>query len=409
MGGGRRRARLGGVTDVPELRRDRADAKVAGVCAALARAWNVDPLLVRLGFVVLVLLTNGFAAAAYLALAVLIPERGARSEPVRDLLPFTRAWSSQKLVAAVVAGAVVLGLVVSGSGPGAIIVALLVLAIMRWGTRARQPAAPHAAAPVPSTEFERLSAVWQQRVSNVRVGLPPDWAPAPAPTDLDPFGLYADAAAPAPPHPARRRRSLRTWSGVVLALGLLWAGLAVVQANGVEVPTLAACSATLAVLAVALVAVARPGRAWYGRPRGLLPAAVVAGVTTAFVMVGGPGMAQTGDRPAPTHVVSYTDSTLPAHDSFGMGSRTIDLSGVSVDRDRTVRLGADMGRLRVVLPAEGNVVVNYRVDMGSATIAGTESGGTDIDASWRRVTDDGGPTLTLDVSVDLGALEVVVP
>ncbi len=56
--------------------RDRTDAKLAGVCAALARTWAIDPVIVRVAFVVLAFLTNGFVIAAYAALWALLPERG---------------------------------------------------------------------------------------------------------------------------------------------------------------------------------------------------------------------------------------------------------------------------------------------------------------------------------------------
>lgn len=397
------------MTNLPDLRRDRSDAKVAGVCAALARSWNVDPLLVRVGFVVLALVTNGFAGAAYLALAVLIPERGSRSEPVRDLLPFTRAWTSQQLVAAVVAAAFLVGLLVSGSGPGALVVALLVLAIMRWG-RGPRPTAPPPPPP-PRSEFERLSQAWTQRQQNVELGLPPEWSPeASAPVDPDPYGLYApDAAPPVAPPPARRRRGVRTWSGVAVGLGLAWGGLGALQASGTTMPWLAWTSATLAVLALGLVVVARPTRARYGRPPGLLAAALLAAGATVVLMTVPPAAATVEPRPEAVRAVAYTASTLPEDESFGMGSRTVDLSGVVVERDRTVRLAGDVGRLRVLLPAEGNVVVRYRVDLGQADVAGRHAAGTEIDAAWSRVAEPGRPTLTLDLAVDVGSLEVVAP
>lgn len=397
------------MTPLPDLRRDRADAKLAGVCAALARSWNTDPLLVRLGFVVLALVTNGFAIFAYLALAVLIPERGAAAEPVRDLLPFTRSWPSQKLVAAVAGAALLLGLLSSGSGPGSLVMGLLVLALLRWGARGRR--VPRPAVPLPQTEYERLATAWQQRTDNVRAGLPPDWAPEPAPADPDPYGLYGDPGAPrGVPHPARRRRSLRTWSGVAVALGLAWGALAAAQAAGVTVPVLAWPSATLAVLALALVAVARPARAGHGRPHGLVPAAVATAVVTGLVMGGGAGMVDAAAPATTGPVVAYTAATLPETQTFELGARTLDLSDVVVTSDRTARLTAELGTMRVVLPPTGNVVVHYTVDLGTARVADGESvSGADLAATWRRVPDPTAPTLTLLVAVKVGSLEVVSP
>lgn len=393
-----------------ELRRDPSGGKVAGVCAGLARSWNVDPLLVRLGFVVAALMTNGFAVIAYLALAVMLPEPGARSEPIRDLLPVTRDWPRQKLLTVVAVATLVLGTIVSASGPGSLVVALLILGIMRWGRRTR-PAPPPPAAP-PRTEFERLSATWTQRLDNVAAGLPPDWAPANAFADPDPYGLYtAPGVAPAAPrHPARRRRALGTWSGVAVGLGLAWTALGATQALGaVTVPTLAWCAATLAVLALALVAVARPARAAYGRPAGLLAASVITALVTGAVMIEAPGIVAGGLPRTSETTITYSATALPQDFALDVGSRTIDLTAVTIDRDHTTRLSTDVGRLRVLLPPRGNVVVRYRVDAGSARVGDTRTDGLDTSATWSRVSDPGGPTLTLDLSVDLGALEVVVP
>lgn len=47
---------------------DRANAKMAGVCAGLARWMGVDPLLVRIGFVAGTLLGFGSFILIYLAI-----------------------------------------------------------------------------------------------------------------------------------------------------------------------------------------------------------------------------------------------------------------------------------------------------------------------------------------------------
>lgn len=389
-----------------ELRRERADARVAGVCAGLARSWGLDPRLVRVGFVVLTLVTNGFGAVVYLALAVLLPERGGHGEPIRELLPFTRGWTSSQLLAFVVIATVVLGSVVIGSGPGSLVVALLVLALLRWGRRTPPPPTLPAR-PEPRTEFERLAAAWGQRLDNVAAGLPPDWSPAPAAVDPDPHGLYSSLTPlPPPPDPTRARRGLRTWSGVALAGGLVWAGLAALG-NVTVVSPLAWCAATLAVFSLALVVVSRPRRAARGRPTGLLIATLVAALATTALLVDAPGPALAAPRGE--SVVTYASTTPLADHEFGLGSTTVDLTGVTVARDQTARLTADVGRLRVLLPASGNVVVHYGVELGAADIGGHHVRGLDTSATWSRITSPGEPTLTLDLAVDVGALEVVTP
>ncbi len=403
------------MSNLPQLRRDRADAKVVGVCAALARAWAVDPTLVRVGFVVLAMLTNGFAALAYLALAALIPERGTHRAPVRDLLPFTRSWSSQKLVLAVIVATLVLFAVLAGSGPGALLVAGIVLAVLRHSNHSRRTPPPPPPPPPPRTEYERLAQAWAQRVDNVWSGLPPDWTPPPARVDPDPYGLYSPAApVPGPAteearHPARRRLAVRTWSGIAVALGLVWSGLGALQWGlSLAVTPLAWASATLAVLALALVAVARPARAIIGRPPALLAAVVTTALVVASLALG--GFLFTGDTAQrPARLIAHNAATLPDRDTLGIGSRSYDLSEVVVEADRTVELTADLGSLKVVLPREGNVVVRYAVDIGSVSIDGERRDGVDLASTWRRSPTPDAPTLTLDLRVDLGLLEVVQP
>lgn len=399
----------GSVTDLPVLRRDRTDAKLAGVCAAVARSWNVDPLLVRVGFVVLMIVTNGFAIAAYLAIWALVPERGAATDaaPIRDLVPQTRTWSTHKLVGWVVGGAVVLGLLTTGSGPGALVVVALAVAILRWGMPG--PAATPTVAPTaePRTDFERLALAWQQRLDNVELGLPADWTPV---TDTS---APSDAAQSAPLASGQRRASvqrrgtLRTWSGVAIGLGVAWSTLAALQAGGETIVPLAWASATLAVLAMALVVVARPARASRGRPRGLLPLAVATGMATVGLMVPAPWSNAPAVAPRGGPATTYSTTILPADEDVSVGSRTVDLSDVVVTADHTVRFHADMGALRVRLPAQGNVVVTCTADLGSISVDGSVSMGPDLEKRWERIGDPVGPTLTIDLSVDVGSIEVV--
>lgn len=63
------------------LARDRSRAIVAGVCAGFADRLDVDPLLVRLAFVVLVVITGGAALAAYALLWIFMDEGAAEPAP----------------------------------------------------------------------------------------------------------------------------------------------------------------------------------------------------------------------------------------------------------------------------------------------------------------------------------------
>ncbi len=64
----------GGVTSPNRLFRGRNDRMIAGVAGGLGQYFNVDPVLVRLGFVLLGLGT-GIGVVAYIVMAIIVPER----------------------------------------------------------------------------------------------------------------------------------------------------------------------------------------------------------------------------------------------------------------------------------------------------------------------------------------------
>ena len=63
---------------------------LAGVASGLADYFDVDPMLVRIGFVVLTLV-GGLAVPLYLAGWLLIPEEGADLSVAEELLAHERA------------------------------------------------------------------------------------------------------------------------------------------------------------------------------------------------------------------------------------------------------------------------------------------------------------------------------
>lgn len=177
--------------------------------------------------------------------------------------------------------------------------------------------------------------------------------------------------------------------------------------GGISVPVLAWLSATLAVLALGLTLASRPARASYGRPHFLLTAAILVGVLTSLAMVDVPHVISSeSDRTQAT--VAHTYATLPDTQTFEFGSHTLDLTEVDIDRDRSVRITSELGRLRVLLPRTGNVVVHYRTEMGAVRFDQERvQAGLEMGASWSRIDEPGQPTLTLDLLVEVGALEVV--
>jgi phage shock protein C len=51
------------------------DKKIGGVCAGIGEYFDKDPTLIRIIFVLLILLSFGFAIPAYLVMWLIIPKR----------------------------------------------------------------------------------------------------------------------------------------------------------------------------------------------------------------------------------------------------------------------------------------------------------------------------------------------
>jgi phage shock protein C len=65
------------------LLRSRNDRIIAGVASGLAATFNIDPILVRLGFVALALF-NGLGLVLYLAMWLLVPNEDSVLVDARD-------------------------------------------------------------------------------------------------------------------------------------------------------------------------------------------------------------------------------------------------------------------------------------------------------------------------------------
>src|SRR3954451_9539807 len=134
------------VRDLARIRRSRSDRRVAGVSGGLGRHLDIDPLIVRVAFVVLTFF-GGVGLLLYLALWLLLPEDGSD-------------WATVKLdrrsrtVALVIVGIIALALLVSHGwwgDPGPFLFLVALLAVILVGTsltrRDRSDGPPPSATP----------------------------------------------------------------------------------------------------------------------------------------------------------------------------------------------------------------------------------------------------------------------
>lgn len=384
------------------LVRDRADAKIGGVCGALARSSGLDPLLVRIGFALLAVVTGGVAILGYFVLWGLTPSRETGVEPLRQWLPFTRTWSPTALVIVVLAASLTLGGVFTGSGPGPLVLLLIVWLLLRNGSRRRTP--PPQPVFEPRTPFERLARAWEQRLANVDAGRPVDWAPEY--DDPDPHGLYS-APSDVVGSSVHRRHGRRSWFGVLVGVGAVWFACGALGSLGVTVPPLAWASASLAVLALTLVWSARPSRAALGRPPLLATVTVLTGLLTAGLLV---TTVVGGASPQRLMISNSTPSPIAVGAAeLAIGEHLLDYTTTPVLADSEVEYSMMLGEVTVVVPATGNVVVNTWVDAGEIATPGSSAEGFNIHDSWRRTEVPDAPTLTINVRLSAGDVRVVEP
>ncbi len=449
----------GVVTSIWTARRSTADRKVAGVAGGVARAWNIDPVLVRVGFTVLAL-SGGIGLVLYLAGWLMLPEEGAQESVLDRAVPQTRGWSREVRIALVVLacliGVAALSWLVPFSFGAAVVMAVVWYfgyyrnrprrGERQWAGDAVEPPQPQFArfAGEP-TAFVEAATAWQQRIAEYErweatrtatgssatttswpSGAPSAVAPASAGRDWtggrpatpsdpgraaflahpDPVGLYAD---PAPDdsavrraeerHALRRRSSLRLGLAGLAAVGLTLSGLAVASSLGAAIPASTYFAAALLLVGLTLLLGTR-----FGRPRGAIPAAVLLTGVMAFGLVTERVPAIAGEIGTPD-LVYATARDLPPADHLLAGRMTVDLRNLRPTGPQTYTARVENGELVVDLPRGMPVTVRYRVGQGEAAIIDRPvTQGTNL--TGRIAAPVAGPGLTVRLQVDRGRLEV---
>lgn len=383
--------------DLAQIRRSTTDRHVAGVAGGLGRHLDIDPVILRVAFVVLALF-GGSGLILYAVCWALIPE-DTTDRALIDLDARTRT------AALVGIGIIACLMLVGGSWgfwdfpwPLVILGVIVYLIVNKRNRRGAVPPAPPGAGPP---------------VSLRKAGPAPAYGPPAAPVYAPATGAYAPpATAPyqtmgPPPRPSypvrppnpRKRGPILFWFTLAL-LALTEGLLGFADLAGLDV----AASAYLA-LAVGVFGLMLVVGAWWGRAGGL----IAFGLVTAVVLAGVTAVERLDaqdDRVAPT-----TADEVDSEYWRIAGDLELDLTRVS-DLEhldgRQLTLATASGRLRVVVPKGVDVSVDAEVTAGGTIETfGEREEGSDI-----HVVDqvDGGvnvPDLDLDVWVGLGEIEVV--
>ncbi len=436
----------GAMSSIRAVRRSTEDHKVAGLCGGVAAQWGIDPVLVRIGWVLLAL-SGGVGLVLYLAGWLMVPEAGRTRTHLDEKFPRVAGWPRGVRVLLVVVVGVLVAVLLSpvlpfGLGTAAVLAAIWYFGYYRRHRRDPEhpvgdltsdvptPSGPPRTGPAPSapagperpryeyftftgpsTPFTEAASAWQQRMRAHERGWPED-PHGDGPGERVAAGPGTTVATPsrnalAARTPAARRLRLAS----VLVLGLTLSGLGVASALGAQVVLTTYLAAALLVAGLTLVAAA-----FVGRARGILPVAVLLAVVTGLSAVGGLPTNRHGDllgagevEGVGIHQVHYaTAATLPASEDWGSGRLVVDLGQLELSQDTAFSTHVDQGTLTLIVPQDVRVQVDSSIDDGYLRIGaakgtwGSELSSSDTFPAGRP----GEPVLTVHASVDSGVLEV---
>jgi phage shock protein PspC (stress-responsive transcriptional regulator) len=400
----------------------------AGVAAGLGAYFSVDPVLFRLGFVVLAF-AGGVGLILYLACWIAMPAGG-----LNDLTgppPASPEGTSQWLAIglAVFIGVLLLFQLPTGApwaGWGVPLlwaVALIILGVLlfRWDADRRERAgttgvagAPQPGAAGPGATY---AAPTEQRYgpagqSHPPAGQPYGAAPSAETPTRPPWsggGATAPPAPPAygPPPPPAPPQPPSILGRLAMGFGLLALGLAALLDN---VGVLALTPVHYVALALTISGLALVVGAWWGRARGfiavgllLIPLLVVTSALDGFWGRG----AEMGQR---FHQPQTAADVAPEYHLFA-GELRLDLTEVELSPgdEVAVEVGGFAGDLLVLVPDDVNVTASGRSSAGEVRLLDTVSGGLGVSRS-RAI--DLGPdagSLEVDASLVFGRVQVVRP
>ncbi|AYM43351.1 PspC domain-containing protein [Mycobacteroides chelonae] len=347
--------------------------KLAGVAAGIGYRYNVDPLLVRVIFVVTTIF-GGAGAIMYVACWLLMPT-------ARYTTPYHE--SKVKMVFWIIVLLLVGGPFIDPDrDPWGFVSAVVLLGgwYLLYQRQTETPPPPASATAQPSAADDDESTSHTAATAPLLPPPPPNWDPlraAPFAWDLpDPAPLPAPPAKPKSPVPKVTIGAALIVSALLVAIGLLGAGWVT--------PVVVAAMA-LVVLGVGLLV-----GAWLRSGYSLLFLAIpLAGFVVVASSIGPLEVSlNVGDQ---NYRVTEA-SEIEDYYEVGVGTITLDLTQVTLTNDKTVYLDVGMGDIQVLVPPTMNVRTSCEVSVGSF----------DCLPSPRGV----GPVLTINATANVGSIEV---
>ncbi|GIG57460.1 PspC family transcriptional regulator [Longispora fulva] len=382
--------------------RPKEGRKLAGVCAALGRATNTDPVLWRVVFAVFALF-GGAGLVAYAAGWLLLPEDGDSASPVEALLGRGQSSTSPLVTILVAIGAVTGAIAVADTNfEFAAILALIVVGVVLLVNK--RPAGY----PPPPVPFYMPAQATQTAPDAPTVPQAPPAGSVP----FAPHGPYQQTGwtpppprPMQPPRPPKRPREKSILSRLTVFAALIAVGvLGILDASGRNVSVATYFGVALGVVGLGLVVGTFLGRGYklivlgFVLAFGLAVSASASEVRTSVVRDG-------GTRTWIPQSVGVIDPDY----SIRVGLGTLDLRGVDfTDHTVTVSVSSSAGEMRVLLPATVDVEVHPVISNGEATVLDHH---LDPDSDRSTITDlgadgTGGGKLIINLNVKFGTATV---
>jgi phage shock protein PspC (stress-responsive transcriptional regulator) len=355
----------------PRLLRRRGDDRVlGGVASGLADYFNVDPLLVRIGFVGLMVF-NGLGLGLYLLAWLFVPTDTDNQSVVQRV--FGRIGVGGLLVLGLIAIVLIVLFNVPArvapfdepGAPGGVEFAVIALIVIAIGALLFRRSEPNAVVAAESITVDAAPAATPPRVAVRRPPRPPS-----------PLGWYALGA-------------------MLIGIGLL-AMATVVAGTAVDLGRYFG-------LALAIIGVALLVGTWWGHARLLialglllLPFAYAASLIGDVPMEGGFGT----ENASPVSAEDLSDEYRLVGGQVFLDLTQIEDTGEPIE----VAASVAMGTVIVWLPEDAGLDVTASVGGGDMRILGVYEDGTNLEA--HRVVEGDGPQFVLDLDAGLGVVHV---
>jgi phage shock protein PspC (stress-responsive transcriptional regulator) len=374
-------------------RRRANDRKVAGVAAAIGRRYAIDPVLVRVAFVVATVF-GGSGLLLYLLGWLLLPVEGDQASGAERM--FGRGRSSMSAALTIVLVVLLIpatGAVLGGRASGVLglLIALGALVLLH-SSRAALGEIPGMPRSSPTTPAPTEPAGTPARDTAADQPVPPAWDPlGAAPFAWD---LPEPSAPPAPATPPRGARSKVT--PITLGLALLAGGLAVAFAPGLS-------AAGIAALLLGVVGLGLVVGSFMQSGRGLILLAIPLALLT-WVLHAAPAA---GFKVGGSYWDPATVAEVQPHYAVTLGNGRLDLTGLQLSQGQIVRTSVNVGvgETHVILPPNVDAQVSCQSQVGQVDCLG-RAGSDRVDVTDNGLDGPGGGKVILDVHAGVGEVHV---